>query len=173
MPRKFFRKWAPSRSQVMEQKLLKPVMHWLTDPNLWHLNRRSVSGGVATGLFIAFVPVPFQMLFSAVAAVFLRVNLPLAVAMVWLTNPFTIPPILWVAYKLGAWILGTQVNLPSGEITMHWFAEQLGEVWEPMSLGLMILACTSAILSFTIIRLLWRLHIVRHKRKRRTTPPAN
>lgn len=173
MPRKFFRKWAPSRSQVMEQKLLQPVMHWLADPNLWHLNRRSVSGGVATGLFIAFVPVPFQMLFSAIAAVFLRVNLPLAVAMVWLTNPFTIPPILWVAYKLGARILGTTVSLPSGDITMHWFTAQLGEIWLPMGLGLLIMACTSAVLSFVTIRLLWRLHIVRHKRRRRSSSRSN
>lgn len=178
MPRKFFRKWAPSRHQVMEQKLLRPVMHWLADPNLWHLNRRSVSGGVATGLFLAFVPIPFQMLLAALAAIVLRVNLPLAVAMVWLTNPVTIPPTLWLAYEIGALILGTTVTFPSEHFTMHWVTEQLGVIWLPLGLGLLILGTFSAVVSFVTIRLLWRLHIVQHLRARQArrhqqrTPPG-
>jgi len=171
MPRKFFRKWAPSRTKVMEQRLLQPVMHWLADPNLWHLNRRSVSGGVAVGMFMAFVPIPFQMLFSAIIAVFLRVNLPLAVALVWLTNPVTIPPTLWLAYKVGAPIVGATVTLPSGSISMSWIMDQIGVVWLPVGLGLAILATSSALISFVAIRLLWRWHIVRHKRIRQNKQP--
>ena len=71
------------------------------DPNLWHLNRHSAAGGFGIGLFFAFWPVPFQMWLSAFAAIPLRVNLPLSVATVWLTNPITMPPIFYGAYKVG------------------------------------------------------------------------
>ncbi|MFW6343056.1 MAG: DUF2062 domain-containing protein, partial [Halothiobacillaceae bacterium] len=73
----------------------------LQDGNLWHLNRRSVSGGVAVGLFSAFVPIPFQMVLAAGLAILLRVNLPLSVVLVWITNPITIVPLLWVANRIG------------------------------------------------------------------------
>jgi len=32
----------------------------LHHPNLWHLNRHSVAGGVAIGLFAGLVPGPFR-----------------------------------------------------------------------------------------------------------------
>ena len=80
MPRKFFRKWAPSKETVLAPSFMQPFAKWLAHPNLWHFNRRSVSGGVAIGLFIAFWPLPFQMVICAIAAVLFRVNVALAVA---------------------------------------------------------------------------------------------
>lgn len=43
--------------------------------------------GLAVGAFYAFVPFPWQMLLAAITALWLRFNLPVAVAMVWITNP--------------------------------------------------------------------------------------
>jgi uncharacterized protein len=51
----------------------------LHDPNLWHLNRYSVSGAVAVGLFVVFMPPLGQTILAVAAAILLRVNLPIAV----------------------------------------------------------------------------------------------
>lgn len=169
MPRKFFRRLTPNRHRIVNQPFLRPVAQFLGDPNLWHLNRRSVSGGVALGLFVAFIPLPGQMLIAATGAIFMRVNIALAVAMVWATNPVTIPPLLWIAYQIGTALTGWSLPPPpaGGEMSIRYAMSQLPHIWLPLGVGLLTLAFISSLAGFTIIRLLWRLKISIHKRRRR------
>jgi uncharacterized protein (DUF2062 family) len=106
MPRKYFRKYLPSHESVRNHKYLGKLGRFLHHPNLWHLNRRSVSGGVAVGMFSGLVPGPLQMLTAALLAIPLRVNLPVALLTTLYTNPFTIVPLYLVAYWLGALVTG-------------------------------------------------------------------
>ena len=62
MPRHIIRKYLPDSVKVRTHPHLKRFGERLHDPNLWHLNRRSFSGGVAIGLFCALLPVPGQMI---------------------------------------------------------------------------------------------------------------
>ena len=87
MPKKFLRKYLPNPKQIRELPALRPLGKWLQEPELWHLHRRSVSGAVFIGMFCAFMPIPFQMVVAASLAVFSRCNLPISVALVWITNP--------------------------------------------------------------------------------------
>lgn len=146
MPRKFFRRLTPNRSRIVTQPVLKPVAQFLGDPNIWHLNRRSVSGGVALGLFIAFIPLPGQMLIAAVFAIAMRVNIALAVAMVWATNPITIPPLLWLAYQIGAMLTGAELAPPTGEMSIGYAMSQLPAIWLPLGVGLVTLSFISSLL---------------------------
>jgi uncharacterized protein (DUF2062 family) len=57
------------------------------------------------GLFLAFIPVPGQMVLAALGAVMLRCNLPISVGLVWITNPLTVPAIFYLAYQVGALII--------------------------------------------------------------------
>jgi len=70
------------------------VRNTFAQPMVWHLNRRSVAGGVAVGLFVSWVPVPLQMLFAAVLAAVLRVHVPVSVVMVWFRSGLA-----YVAYR--------------------------------------------------------------------------
>jgi uncharacterized protein (DUF2062 family) len=69
---------------------------------LWDFHHRALRGGLCLGVFIGFTPtIPFHMIIVAVAAVFLRVNLPIALLACWISNPITVGPIYWYGDKLG------------------------------------------------------------------------
>src|SRR5947209_20519578 len=104
MLRKFFRKYLPSNESIRQNRHIARFGTLLLHPNLWHLNRRSVSGGVAAGLFAGLVPGsnPVQFAVAALLAVAFRVNLPVAVVVTLYTNPLTIVPLYVIAYGIGA-----------------------------------------------------------------------
>ena len=85
--RDYLRRRLPARESVQRQ--LSFLGERLHDPELWHLTRHSTAGGLSVGLFMAFMPIPFQMLLAAPAAILLRVNLPIAAVSVWISNPLT------------------------------------------------------------------------------------
>lgn len=70
--------------------------------HLWAIDRRSLAGGLSLGLFVAFTPtIPFQMFLCTVGALLFRVNLPLALAACWITNPVTAVPVYLAGRNLG------------------------------------------------------------------------
>lgn len=163
MPKKFIKRWMPDHEKIRSHPHLNKVFgKLLHDPNLLHLNRRSVAGAFFVGLFMAFVPLPTQMLFAAAAAIFLRVNLPISVGLVWLTNPFTMPPIFYFCYKVGAWILHTPVTKHTFALSWNWIQTELGAIWQPFLLGCFICGLSSAVLGWVAIRIIWRCHVVIH-----------
>ncbi|MDZ7830745.1 MAG: DUF2062 domain-containing protein [Desulfobacterales bacterium] len=131
----------------------------LFDRDIWRISRRSISGGLALGLFIAFTPtIPAQMLLSAVGAIWLRVNLPIAIAACWVTNPFTAVYIYFMEYRLGREIIG---NLPG--IFAVSDLENIGAVRRLFShatyvwTGGLIVGATVALIAYIIVRVIWRL----------------
>ena len=165
MPRKFLRRHLPPASEVHDHWLLRRLGSRLHHPRLWHLNRRSVAGATGLGLFVAFLPVPFQMVLAATGALWLRVNLPLAVALVFVTNPLTMGPAFYLCYKVGAWLLGSPVIQSEKHFSpsIEWLFEQLATVWQPLVAGSLLTASAVGLLGYGIVQLLWRSHI-RHKR---------
>ena len=84
MPKKTIKRLLPDHHTIKSNKHLQIFGDLLHNPNLWHLNRRSVAKAFAVGLFCAFIPVPFQMILSASIAILVHANLPLAVSLVWI-----------------------------------------------------------------------------------------
>ncbi len=177
MPRKLFRKYLPDHATVRNHRHLRRFAPLLKHPNLWHLNRHSVAGGVAAGLFGGLIPGPFQMLTAAILAIVFRVNLPVAVATTLLSNPLTWPFIIVVAYTIGAFITGEKpsdlqpfafdwLSGDWGQLLpqfIHWFSG-LGQTF---LLGLFILALALAALGYAAVQLGWRLYILAYLRRRR------
>lgn len=167
MPRKLFKRLLPDHRVIREHRHLRIFGTLLHDPNLFHLNRRSASGAFATGLFWAFMPIPFQMLPAALFAILFRVNLPLSVALVWITNPVTMPPLFYFCYKIGSWLLDTPVRQVRFALSTDWLSTELARIWEPFLLGCLIVGSVSALLGYMLVRLLWRLHLIRHLRHKK------
>ncbi|MBF0275495.1 MAG: DUF2062 domain-containing protein [Nitrospinae bacterium] len=166
MPKKFIKKYFPSPESIRNHKSLQFLGNLLHDANLWHLNRKSVSGAFALGLFVAYVPVPFQMALAAIHAIIFRVNLPISVALVWITNPVTIPPMFYGAYKLGVYVLGVDIQPFNFELSFNWIFTQLGEKWQPFLLGCFLTGTVLALLGYILIQISWRLMVIRKKKKR-------
>jgi uncharacterized protein (DUF2062 family) len=162
MPRRLLRRWLPTPHQVRELKALGAVSRLLHDPNLWHLNRRSLSEAAFVGVFVAFIPLPTQMLIAALLAIWLRCNLPCSVALVWLTNPVTMPPIYFGAYLLGARIMGIEAAPDHFDLTWDWILARL----EPFLLGCLICGVVLGAVSLVAVRVLWRVAVVMQWRAR-------
>jgi uncharacterized protein (DUF2062 family) len=122
---------------------------------------------VFTGLFCAFLPVPGQMLIAGGIAIAARCNLPLSVALVWITNPITIPPIFFFTYKLGAWLLDWEIIVHEFVPTFAWLAQQVSQIWQPLLLGSLLCGWVAGVSGFVLTRVAWRMHVVRRWRARR------
>jgi uncharacterized protein len=145
------------------RRLFGELLH---NSDLWHLNRYSVAWGVSVGLFVAFVPVPFQMPLAAALAIVIGCNLPIAISLVWVTNPITIPPLLYVAYKTGNWLLRQPAPHLEFELSRDWLMNEIGAVWEPFLLGSLVLGLVFAIIGHVAVRVIWRIHVMSSWRER-------
>lgn len=165
MPRKLLRRFLPSAAQLRSHWLLRRLGDTLHQPRLWRLNRRSVAGATSVGLFVAFLPVPFQMVLAALGALWLRVNLPLAVALIFVTNPLTMGPAFYLCYKVGSWLLGTP-TLQTGkdfEPGIEWLFDQLAIIWQPLVAGSLLIGTVSSIIGYFLAQFLWW-NYIRQKR---------
>ncbi|OUR82927.1 ATP-binding protein [Cycloclasticus sp. 46_120_T64] len=161
MPKRIIKKYFPDPKTIKEHKHLQVFGSLLHDQNLWHLNRRSFAGAIATGLFIAFIPLPTQMIIAAAAAIILRVNLPISVATVWVTNPITMPPMFYAAYWLGATLMDIPPDSQAFEFSVEALMSSLGTNWQPFLLGCLVLGLISAALGYALARGVWRWIVVK------------
>ncbi len=157
----------PHPSRITGNAMIRKLGPWIQDPGLWHINRRSVSGAVALGIFCAFIPVPFQMFVAALGAILFRVNILIAVPMVWVSNPFTMPPLFYFCYRVGVWILGTQTGEFSFELSFEWLTTELAAIWEPFLLGCFVVGAISALISYLLVRLMWLYLVLQNMKLRK------
>jgi uncharacterized protein (DUF2062 family) len=162
MPKKFFKRYLPNPEKIKTIKALDFLGDKLHAPNLWHLNRRSVSRAFAIGLWAMYTPpLPWQQIIAAICAVYFNANLPIAVALVWITNPLTWVPMYYVAYKVGALVLGMD-GFSFDQFSELFTIEKALELGTPFLLGCLILMHLGAVLGYYGILYLWR-RSVRHQ----------
>ena len=115
------------------------------------------------------------MLGAAICAVVFRVNLPLAMLTTVYTNPFTIVPLYVVAYAIGQWVLPgpTQRFVPPPDWGEESFMAWVGSLFDwmaglgtPLALGLVLLATILAVAGYLLVKLAWRIYLVRAWRRR-------
>lgn len=184
MPRGQFSKRLPTAQSLKESRFLKPFARYLDHHFLWQINRRSVAGGVAVGLFFGLL-IPFaQIFFAALVAILLRVNLPTAAFCTLVSNPLTFPAIYYFAYKLGDFLTGREsevaevviesdiqevMTVQQGEV-IGWFPHLmlwLQSVGLPLALGLLVIASVGALVGYVLVSEAWKLHARRRWAKRR------
>lgn len=155
----------------MASRWLRPFARHLSSPLIWRFNRRGVARGAALGLFSAFAIPVAQTPFAAVFAVAMRANLPVAALATFVTNPFTVPFIYYLAYKSGRRILqmhtDTLFELSPGagfvERSLSWIVTLAG----PTYLGLLLFGFAGALVGYAAVHLGWRIKVAQQRRRRR------
>jgi len=164
--------WAkiPTRDQLLQNRLLRPFAHYLGSPLIWRFNRRGVARGASLGLFAGFAIPVAQTPFAALFAVAARANLPVAAVATFVTNPFTVPFIYYLAYLTGKAVLRLKADshvglgMDSGvfESVVRWLVTAAG----PTYLGLLIFAVVSGAIGFFAVHIGWRFWVGQRWKRR-------
>jgi len=167
MPRHLVRKFTPSPETLRNHWVIRLFGEWLADPGLWSIQRRSVTGAFGMGLAICFIPLPVHLPLAVLCAVLWRLNVPTVVATTFLVNPFTVVPVYYAAYRIGAALLGARVHGFRFEPSWDWLRDGLGPAWKPFLLGCLVCAVFSGLIGRVALELLWRRRVVIDYRARK------
>lgn len=161
------RKAVPTRTALAGHPWLKPIAHHVLDPKLWRMHHEAVARGAAIGTFWAFVLPAGQILVAAANSVWWRGNIPVAVGMTLITNPFTIGFWLYLAYQAGSLVLDAPPPLPLKQITEGGgIVDYLSSIGAPALLGMGMFAVGGSIAAYALVKIVWRLQFwLRHKNR--------
>ena len=129
---------------------------------LLSVNRKSITRGLLVGIFWGFIPMPLQMVAVVFTTPFVKFNVPIAISMVWLSNPITMPFMYYLEYITGTFILGME-HLRV-HMTIEWFHGHLGDIFIPLYVGTFFYAITVSVLVYYGVNWLWIKSV--HKEKR-------
>jgi len=167
MPKKYFTRVSREFREKEQPWFLHPFRYIMTHPVYFSVNRRSICRAVWIGVFCAFLPIPFQMVVAGLAALAARVNLPVAVAGVWITNPFTMGPLFYLCYKLGATLLGVPIEPWPEEVSFAAFGSELSDVWKITLYGGLFMGLSCATLAYIAVNAVWRVSTASRYKLRR------
>lgn len=177
MARRLFARLLPDAERIKGNRWIAWLGPAILHPDLWHLSRRGAARGMAIGVFWGFLIPVAQIPLSAMCAVLLRGNLPLAMVSTLITNPFTFPPVYVFAYWLGALLIGADApevaaaaELGDAAAQGNWYSRLyagIAALGKPLLVGLPILAVAGASGVYLGVNLVWRWYVVRAWRRRR------
>jgi uncharacterized protein (DUF2062 family) len=154
--KKWIKKHIPTKATLKKNKYLKGLSYFFHDPNLWHLNCHSIATAASIGCFIGYLPFPGHMIMATGLSIVFRANLPIAVAMVWISNPITIPFMFYFAYRVGAHILQTPPESFHIEENYQWLLQEFDHFAFPSLVGSLICGFILALCANIIVRLYFR-----------------
>ena len=126
-------------------------------------SRKMITRGVFLGIFIAFIPMPMQMAATLLFTPFFRFNVPIAVAMCWITNPLTMPPIYYIEYLTGSFLLGIEPE--PVQMTLDWFSSNLSKIFIPLYTGALFYSIVGSVSGYYLVNWLWKKSVKKERMK--------
>jgi len=163
--KKFFKDNLPKPEDLKKYKALGVLGDSIFEKNLWIINKNTLSKALAIGLFWGWMPMFFQMIPAAFCAIYFRANLPLSLAGVWISNPITMPAMMYLGYEFGNLVLGVDPLFDKFEASLAWIGSVFSLIWEPLLVGTMIIGIASAIVGFFGVHLFWKIIALRKLKK--------
>lgn len=179
MPKQQLKAWLPKPEELRKNKVIAVFAPFLADARLWHLNRNSLIRAIFVGVMCAFFPLPGQMPLALMGALAFRANIPMSIALTWLTNPLTGLPVYWFAYLVGATLLGEPaiglrtVGVVLTDTTVWLFhnganpfiGQQIFSL-KVFALGLVVTGLLTSLILSLAFSLFWRYRIAKDWKKR-------
>ncbi|MEA3522891.1 MAG: DUF2062 domain-containing protein [Campylobacterota bacterium] len=131
------------------------------------VNRKMVSRAALVGFFVAFIPMPLQMVAVIAVLPFFKFNALIGIAIVWITNPFTMPIIYYVEYITGNALLMRDSTLDI-EISIKWFSENLDAIFIPLYTGALFYSTLSAIFFYYLVNWLWVVSVRKERKDKKS-----
>jgi hypothetical protein len=160
----------PDRSTLEQHWCLKHFTALMLDRRCWTFNRAGVSRSFALGLFIAFIPptpLPVHLVTCALLGMLFRLNLPVLIATVFVSNPLTWVPQVAGSLWVGAKLLGLDLVPFLHAIGHRPVWADFGLLWPPLLLGALVLGLTAAASGYVLAQAAWRARIIYQLRRRR------
>lgn len=162
MPKRKLKKILPSHEKIKKQKFLKIFGKTLQKREIWSLSRKRVLAGVLIGVFVAALPMPLQMVLATLLAIVFNANLPISFTLIFISNPFTMPPIFYAEYQIGKLFLGIENNIEFSFDSMYDNFEQIAlALWS----GALIFGIFTSVVTTIIVNFLW-ISMVKKRRKK-------
>ena len=173
MPRQIAKSLATWVQERRHRWYLRIFGERIAERHLWSLSRRSVTAAFGAGVAIAFLPLPVHTVLAVMVAIIWRMNLPVTIAATWVVNPFTLVPMYYGAYRLGALLLHESPRrFAFKHLSWSWLEHGLGPRWKAFLLGCLLCAIVGGVLARLLLDLVWRYAITRQyvlRRARRTS----
>ena len=160
----------PDRSTLEKHWCLKHFTAVMLDRRCWTFNRNSVSRSFALGLFIAFIPptpLPVHLVACALLGVYFRLNLPVMMATVFVSNPFTWVPQVAGSLWVGAKLLGLDLMPFLRAVSHRTLWADMSVLWAPLLLGALVLGLIAAASGYVLAQAAWRARVIYQLRRRR------
>jgi len=151
------------KKTTKSEKLKTFIKKAKVPPEFLAANRKMITRGVVLGIFIAFIPMPMQMAAVLLFMPLFKFNVPIALAMCWLSNPITMPPMYYIEYELGSFLLGIQPQ--PVELTLEWFSNNMDAIFVPLYFGTLIFSIVGSITAYFIVNYFWKRSACRDKKK--------
>ena len=174
----------PRQKQLNGTWLHRLLGDKLLHSDLWSPDRKKIAAGFSLGAFFSMLPMPLQMVPAILFAYIARVNLPAAWIAIWISNPITTPPLLYLQYKIGHKLLAF-IGHRDGEELKNW-VDLLKEAPLSILCGALITGIIASAIAYPLALYTWdmmtswvkKAHDKRLLRKKaaalkQTPPPPN
>ncbi len=152
------------------------IMRWFAlhflNKRVWKPTQHTFAGGMSIGTFITLQLLPIQMPSATILAAIFRVNIPIALALCWVSNPFTVPLLVPLEYAIGKWFLALYTTVPSTPFPNH-LPESMVDAWvvlkehaPVMLIGGIVLGAICALVSYIATWGVWEYGIRRERARK-------
>lgn len=170
MPRRLIKKFSELVHARRHKWYLSVFGDHLTDSHLWSLNRHSITAAFGVGVAVSFIPLPVHLGLVVLLAIWWRLNVAVAIAGTYFVNPFTVVPVYFTCYRVGAWLLRYHPHHFRFRFTWNWLEHGLGPAWKPFLLGCLVCGLITGIVGRFTLEIIWRVVTMRRYRTRRQRP---
>ncbi len=167
---RWLKRITPDRHTLEKLWCLKPFKALVLNRGCWTFHRHSVTRAFALGLFIAFIPptpLPVHLVTCVILGMLFRLNLPVLIATVFISNPFTWLPQVAGSIWVGAKLMGMDLRPMLHELHHRHLWAQMSQLWAPLLLGALVLGLVAAGTGYVLAECAWRVRALYYLRRRR------